>query len=38
MVYCYNCLILLLVIVINFVLYLIYKLNFIIGIYAWGKK
>ena len=36
-VYCYNCSILLLFIVVNLLLYLIYKLHFIIGMYVQEK-
>ena len=36
--YCYNCSILLLVIVVNLLLCLLYKLNFIISMYMYRKK
>ena len=36
-VYCYNCSILILVVVVNLKLSLVYKLNFIIGTYGYKK-
>ena len=33
-VYCYDCSILLLIVIVNLLLYLVYKLNFIMGMYV----